>query len=132
MVTPRWKLIGSSSLSSSAEFAMERVNLIMRSKEIKRFERLMVAGAFAFLVFLDSLTALAYPTVHQVEDKNGVLQGDIANQEFRVVEDPTVGYYVDVPNQISDNIVLVSEGDILSQASDAETRGILCIHAVES
>lgn len=131
MVTPRWKLIGSSSLSSSAEFAMERVNLIMRSKEIKRFERLMVAGAFAFLVFLDSLTALAYPTVHQLEDKNGLLQGDIADMDLRVVEDPTAGYYMEVASQISDNSVLVSEGDILSQASDVETMGNLCIHAYE-
>lgn len=132
MKAPKWKLMGSSSLSSSSEFAKERVNLIMQKKKIGRIERLAVAGVFAFMLFLDSLTALAYPTVYHVADENGVLNGEVMEQDIRVVTDLGESTYGStVEDILYDRQLVDAEGNIIP-VPEVQARGILCIHAYDA
>ena len=45
-----------------------RIALMRRRKKIGHREKAMAIGVFAFLVFLNSLTALAYPKIYHVKE----------------------------------------------------------------
>lgn len=67
MRAPKRKMLFGSFLASGDKYAEERIQVIMNKREMKRWEKIVVAGAFAAMVFADSLTALAYPRVTHVE-----------------------------------------------------------------
>lgn len=60
------KMLFGSFLASSDKFAEERIQVIMDKRKSKLWEKIVVAGVFAALLFADSLTALAYPRVDKV------------------------------------------------------------------
>lgn len=54
-------------LDNSYISTMERVNLVMGTKERKAWKKRLAAGAFAAMMVLNSFTALAYPDVYHVD-----------------------------------------------------------------
>ena len=48
--------------------AVERVKLIMNTKHISKWGKALATGIFVLMIFVNSLTALAYPDVYHVED----------------------------------------------------------------
>lgn len=67
----RWGNTCFSQLSGNYNYARERVEVIMKRRKITRWGRVMTAGVFALMLFVDSLTALAYPTVSRGEYEDG-------------------------------------------------------------
>lgn len=55
-------------LGDAYEKTKERVNLIMKAKEVGNWRKRLAAGMFAVLLIANSFTALAYPAVYHVED----------------------------------------------------------------
>ncbi len=47
--------------------AVERVKLIMNTKQVSRLGKAVATGVFVSMIFVDSLTALAYPKVYHVQ-----------------------------------------------------------------
>ena len=62
----------SSALKDSDEEIEKRIALMKGRRNIKHREKIIAIGVFGLLVFLDSLTALAYPKVYHV--KNAVTE----------------------------------------------------------
>lgn len=58
----------SSAMATEGENIKERIRVIMTKKKMKVWEKVMAAGTFAVLVFVNSLTALAYPNVFYVDN----------------------------------------------------------------
>lgn len=56
-----------SSFAGNRKKAKERVVLIMNEKQRKTWQKVIAAGVFAVMLFANSLTALAYPNVYQME-----------------------------------------------------------------
>ncbi len=48
--------------------AVESVKLIMNTKHISKWGKALATGIFVLMIFVNSLTALAYPDVYHVED----------------------------------------------------------------
>lgn len=63
------------SLESGYDDAVERVRLIMNTKKISIWGKALATSIFVLMLFVDSLTALAYPNVYHVKDA----VDDIAN-----------------------------------------------------
>nr|WP_300818214.1 M56 family metallopeptidase [uncultured Acetatifactor sp.] len=63
----RLKIPLSSALDSGNEEIEKRITLMKQQKDIQRREKVIAICAFGLLVFLDSLTALAYPQVYHVK-----------------------------------------------------------------
>lgn len=62
------RMLFGSNFKTGYKSVEERVNLIMRTREIKRWGKMIAACSFALMLFANSLTALAYPEVHHVEN----------------------------------------------------------------
>lgn len=62
------KVLFGNFFSSNEKLAEERVKVIMEKRKRKFWEKIVVAGLFAALLFVDSLTAMAYPRVYSVEE----------------------------------------------------------------
>lgn len=65
---PRKRIPFENRLGDAYEKTKERVNLIMKAKEVKNWRKGLAAGMFALLLVANSFTALAYPDVYHVED----------------------------------------------------------------
>lgn len=123
---PKRKVLFGSFLASDEKYAEERIRVIMNKREMKRWEKIAVAGVFAVMVFADSLTALAYPRVMNVEVETE-----------KVVEESRQGnallYYDSGNSTLSDTFypvvydeeLITAEGEI--REPQAQTRW-LCIH----
>lgn len=67
-------VILSNSLSDDDKIIQERINLIMNSRKMKRWEKLIAVSVFVVLMLADSLVAFAYPSVYHVEDETDAAQ----------------------------------------------------------
>lgn len=75
-------MLVSNALTNEFENTKERVYKIMEKRKVKSWEKVIAAGIFAILLFVDSLTALAYPNVYHVQETT----------------DEVAGFYVDGSN----------------------------------
>lgn len=77
--------------------ARERVVLIMNGKQRKNWEKVIAAGVFAVMLFANSLTALAYPNIYQMETGSEKVAEISANGETMWVDDSSHdGYNFDL------------------------------------
>lgn len=57
--------------------AVERVKLIMNTKQISKWGKALATGIFVLMIFVDSLTALAYPNVYHLEVEESETVNDV-------------------------------------------------------
>lgn len=69
------KMAAGNTLTDEFENTKERVYKIMERKNVKAWEKIIAAGIFAVLLFVDSLTALAYPNVYHVQETTDEVAG---------------------------------------------------------
>ncbi len=69
IAAPRKRIPFENGLGDAYEKTKERVNLIMKAKEVGNWRKGLAAGMFAVLLVANSFTALAYPNVYRVEDE---------------------------------------------------------------
>lgn len=69
------KMTVGNTLTDEFENTKERVYKIMERKNVKVWEKIIAAGIFAVLLFVDSLTALAYPNVYHVQETTDEVAG---------------------------------------------------------
>ncbi len=63
---PKCKMPYGSYLASGRKYAEERVRVIMDKRQRKTWEKVLAAGVFTVMLFVASLTALAYPKIYHV------------------------------------------------------------------
>ncbi len=69
------KMAVGNTFTDEFENTKERVYKIMERKNVKAWEKIIAAGIFTVLLFVDSLTALAYPNVYHVQETTDELAG---------------------------------------------------------
>lgn len=116
----------------------KRIALMQNRKPISYGEKVMTMLLFGFLLFLDSLTALAYPRVHHVKSEmTNVAEDAVDGNNFWIYDYAIDGY--DVPTEIilyneqfvdSDGAIypLDSTDEHLSCSEHDTTIGIVQIH----
>jgi len=116
----------------------KRIALMKQRKKIGHREKAMAIGVFAFLVFLNSLTALVYPKIHHVKETAiEVAEDAVDGGNFWIYDYAIDGY--DVPTEIilyneqfvdSDGAIypLDSTDEHLSCSEHDITTGIVQIH----
>ena len=67
-VESKEKIVLGSAFGNGGRKVQKRVNLILKTREMKKWGKIITAGCFALMLFANSLTALAYPRVNHVED----------------------------------------------------------------
>lgn len=68
-----------SGLNDAYDMTKERVNLIMKARDVKNWKKKVATGAFALLLMANSLTALAYPDVYHVETEGREVAEEVGN-----------------------------------------------------
>lgn len=68
-----------STMSIPQKYVEERIRIVMETKKVKAWKKMMAAGAFAVLLFVNSLTALAYPNVFHVDNTTVEIAGDVTD-----------------------------------------------------
>ncbi len=119
----KWALFGSS-FSSNGKKVEERVRAIMETRKSKTWEKIVLAGVFALLVFADSLSAMAYPLTFDVSGP--VEYVDAAAQgEFYLVQEGDEGCLVDAEVPILyDEQIITADGEILPAQGQGR---VICI-----
>lgn len=84
-----------SGLVDIVETTAERVNLIMKRKEIKSWKKRLAASVFAGLLVVNSFTAMAYPDVYHVESSSIKAGEDSAEGNAFWLEEPIEEGYKD-------------------------------------
>lgn len=123
------KMVFGNFLSSGEKFAEERIRVIMQKKKGEFWEKIVVAGVFAVMVFANSLTALAYPQVSVLEDAP-----DRMVQELK--RDVTATLVVGTPagdpaaEVLYDRQFVLPDGEIIPAEFSAEPQ-FICFHSWE-
>lgn len=112
-------LLGSALEEDDFMCAEERVNLIMVKRKFSRAEKVLATFVFALILFVDSLTAMAYPDIYHVDADVSV--ENVNN--YSAYKDLEVGVPTDVI--LYDEQIIDKDGNILP-ASDASTYGLIC------
>ena len=106
--------------------AVERVKLIMNTKQISKWGKALATGIFVLMIFVDSLTALAYPKVYHVEAKEGEIVSDLVEWHSDCVFAKGVNAYeIPVDLILYDEQFVDFEGNIYP-ANAGTTRDIFC------
>lgn len=87
------KIPFSSALDDGDEEIEKRISLMKKRRNIKRRDKLIATCVFGLLVFLDSLTALAYPQVYHVKSSAIELAEDAVGGGNLWVDDCTEDEY---------------------------------------
>lgn len=91
------RLVLENSFAGNRKKARERVVLIMDGKQRKTWEKVIAACVFAVMLFANSLTALAYPDVYQMETAaEKVAKNSVNGETMWVDDDSQDGYNVDL------------------------------------
>lgn len=61
-------VVMSNALADDEEIIQERINIIMNSRKMKRWEKIIAVSVFVVFMLVDSLVAFAYPNVYHVDD----------------------------------------------------------------
>lgn len=117
--------------ASNNKFAEERVRVIMDKRKSRLWEKIVVAGVFAVLVFADSLTALAYPQVYNVEADSTQQMNDLARGEGMLARGGYEHMVIDLDVPILyDEQIVTADGEILPAPKQGQTK-VLCFHKWE-
>lgn len=119
----------SSFFASNNKLAEERIRVIMDTRKRKFWEKIVVACAFAALVFADSLTALAYPQVYNVKETPTGLAALSVQGEAKLVRGGVAftSHYLDAPI-LYDEQIITAEGEVLPMQKPTK---VLCFHKWE-
>lgn len=124
------KVLFGSFFASNKKFAEERVRVIMDKRKSKLWEKIVVAAAFAALVFADSLTALAYPQVYNVNADSAQKMNDLARGEGTLRPDAgAIAYAEETWNVpiLYDKQIVTADGEILPAPEQGQAK-VLCFH----
>lgn len=69
IATKKKGTIMSNSLADDDEIIQERINLIMDSRKMKRWEKIIAVSVLVVFMLADSLVAFAYPNAYHVDDE---------------------------------------------------------------
>lgn len=72
--TKKKGVVMSNALADDEEIIQERINIIMNSRKMKRWEKIIAVSVFVVFMLADSLVAFAYPNVYHVDDEANVVQ----------------------------------------------------------
>lgn len=113
IAAPRKRIPFENGLGDAYEKTKERVNLIMKAKEVGNWRKGLAAGMFAVLLVANSFTALAYPNVYRVEDeKADVAEDTIDGNAFWAGEFLGDGYNNPVVGVVYDDEFIDMEGNV--------------------
>lgn len=121
-------------LAANGKQVEERVRVIMNKRQRKVWERVMAAGVFALLIFVDSLTALAYPRASHVQVSADGAAGDLARGSACVylnAEPDYVDASADAAETpvISDYMVITADGEVIAvDDPSVQPQALFCIH----
>lgn len=124
------KVLFGSFFASNKKFAEERVRVIMDKRKSRLWEKIVVAAAFAALVFADSLTALAYPQVYNMNADSTQKMNDLAKGVGMLKTDVnSVEHYRETWNRpmLYDEQIVTADGEILPAPEQGQTK-VLCFH----
>lgn len=62
-------VIMSNALADDEDIIQERIKIIMNSRKMKRWEKIIAVSVFVVFMLADSLVAFAYPNVYHVDDE---------------------------------------------------------------
>lgn len=100
-------------LNDAYDMTKERVNLIMKAREIKNWKKKVAASVFAVLLMANSLTALAYPDVYHVEvGEEEVVKPSIEGEVYWAGGFSEDGFDVVVADILFDEEFVDMEGNI--------------------
>lgn len=89
--------------AGSKSKAVERTEKIMIEKKVKAWKKVVAAGMFGILVIANSLTALAYPEIHEIKSNAAMTEaGNIENGiwSYDMTGDVSEGIGSDLPEVI--------------------------------
>ncbi len=113
IAAPRKRIPFENGLGDAYEKTKERVNLIMKAKEVGNWRKGLAAGMFAVLLVANSFTALAYPNVYRVEDeKADVAEDTIDGNAFWTGEVPGNGYNRTIVEVYYDDAFIDTAGNV--------------------
>lgn len=113
IAAPRKRIPFENGLGDAYEKTKERVNLIMKAKEVGNWRKGLAAGMFAVLLVANSFTALAYPNVYRVEDeKADVAEDTIDGNAFWAGGFLGDGYNNPVVGVVYDDEFIDMEGNV--------------------
>ncbi len=113
IAAPRKRIPFENGLGDAYEKTKERVNLIMKAKEVGNWRKGLAAGMFAVLLVANSFTALAYPNVYRVEDeKADVAEDTIDGNAFWADGFLGDGYNNPVVGVVYDDEFIDMEGNV--------------------
>ena len=124
---PKKKVLFGNFLTSDEEYAEERIRDIMLKRKGEFWEKIVVAGVFAVMVFANSLTALAYPQVSHVENASDEL-AQAAGKE--VMSTLLLGEDAEAPAEVLlyDEQIVTADGQVYPAQSQLEPQGICFFH----
>lgn len=115
--------------ASSEKLTEERIRVIMNKRKRKFWEKIVVAGAFAALLFVDSLTAMAYPVAYNVEKASTKLARDSVQGEASLKRSVSEDAGAESDDSLlHDEQIVRADGEILPVQE--QTR-FLCFHKWE-
>lgn len=113
IAAPRKRIPFENGLGDAYEKTKERVNLIMKAKEVGNWRKGLAAGMFAVLLVANSFTALAYPNVYRVEDeKADVAEDTIDGNAFWAGGFLGDGYRKAIADVVYDDEFIDAEGNV--------------------
>ena len=113
IAAPRKRIPFENGLGDAYEKTKERVNLIMKAKEVGNWRKGLAAGMFAVLLVANSFTALAYPNVYRVEDeKADVAEDTIDGNAFWADGFLGDGYRKAIADVVYDDEFIDAEGNV--------------------
>ena len=93
--SPRHGMTMSNALADKNKKVHERINKLMNSRKMKRWEKIIAVSAFVVFMLVDSTVALAYPNVYHVEDETDASEAVIpvaAGSGLWINSDSSLGY----------------------------------------
>ena len=74
IATGKKGVVVSSALADDEVIIQERINKIMNSRKMKRWEKIIAVSVFVVFMLADSLVAFAYPNVYHVDDETEAVE----------------------------------------------------------
>lgn len=131
-VKEQWEMIAcNSAMSMSEKYAKERIRIVMKTKKVKVWEKVITAGAFAVLMFVNSLTALAYPNVFHVDNAAVEVAGTVADGDNCWIYDETVAESNRLTEEIICDEQFIDEAGQIYPAGNQGQR-VTCNHNIVS
>lgn len=106
--------------------AVERVKLIMNTKQVSRLGKAVATGVFVSMIFVNSLTALAYPNVYHVEEAaDYIADTAVGGGGFYFHSDMDADYDLSTNVDFHDGQFIGMDGKIYP-INSADTYGLVC------